>query len=115
MDAIKKYGRHNFVRENVFEGEWEEVDLLEALYTEKFDAVNSPDFYNLKEGGHRGKHNNPETSKKMSARAQARKATPAAKQARSIRMSGKGNPFFNKQHSVKSKDKIKEKCKRGIQ
>ena len=51
MDAIKKYGRHNFVRENIFEGEWEAVDLLEALYIEKHDAINSPNFIILKRVG----------------------------------------------------------------
>lgn len=107
MDAIKKYGRINFVRENVFEGEWEAVDLLEALYIEKFDAVYSSNYYNLKEGGHHGKHNNPETSKLMSEKATGRKATEQAKKARSDRMKGSGNHFFEKKHTTESINKVK--------
>jgi len=107
-DAIKKYGRHNFVRENIYEGDWEAVDLLEALYIEKFDAINSPDFYNLKAGGHHGKHNNPLTYQIMSEKASARKASDQSRQNRSNRMKGEGNHFFNKNHSEETIDKIKK-------
>lgn len=54
MAAIKKYGRENFVRTNIFEGEWELVDLLEYEFIEKYDAVNSLLYYNQKPGGHTG-------------------------------------------------------------
>lgn len=108
MAAIKKYGRHNFVRENIFEGDWELVDLLEALYIEKFDAINSTDYYNLKEGGHHGKHNNPLTSKLMSEKATGRKASIEARQNRSKRVTGVNNPFYGKHHSNESVAKIKQ-------
>jgi group I intron endonuclease len=106
--AIKKYGRENFIRENVFEGSWEEVDLLEALYIEKFDAINSDEFYNLKEGGHHGKHNNPETIKRMSKKATGRKASLETKQKMSSKSAGINNAFFGKSHSASSIAKIKE-------
>ena len=42
MAAIKKYGKENFLRENIYEYDWEFIDLLEQEYIEKYDAVNSP-------------------------------------------------------------------------
>jgi group I intron endonuclease len=117
MAAIKKYGKENFTREIVYEGTWEEVDLLEAMYIETYDAINSDDFYNLKEGGHHGKHNNPETSKRMSDARSGKTyeeiyGEDGAKTQRALRSklySGSGNPFFNKSHSDETIDRIRTK------
>jgi group I intron endonuclease len=107
--AIKKYGKHNFIREDVFYDEWEAIDLLEAMYIEKFDAVKSPLFYNLKDGGHHGKHNNPETSKKMSMAKIGKKDSVETRQHKSDAQRGIKNHFFSKSHSEESINKIKEK------
>ena len=72
LKAIKKYGKKNFVRCDLFEGDEEAVDLVESLYIEKFNAVESPNFYNLKDGGHDGRHG-PEVRERMSASAKLRK------------------------------------------
>jgi len=122
MDAIKKYGRENFIREVLYEGTWEEVDLLEAMYIESYDAVNSDDFYNLKEGGHHGSHGNPNTSKKMSEARLGKTyeeifGEEKGKKQRELRrklFTGIGNPFFNKYHSDETIANIKSKRARQV-
>ena len=54
--AIKKYGKENFSR-TILESCATEQELREAekRWIEKFDAVNSEQFYNLSEGGRGGK------------------------------------------------------------
>lgn len=108
MAAFKKYGKENFIRENIFEGEWELVDLLEQEFIEKYDAVNSPFYYNQKPGGHTGTHSDI-SRKIMSEKAKNRKASEESKQKRSASMKGKGNHFYNKHHTQDSIKKIKEK------
>ena len=106
LAAIKKYGKKNFVRENIYEGEWEFVDLLEHEFIEKYDAVNSPLYYNQKPGGHKGTHSE-ESKKIMSEKATGRRASAESKQKRSESMKGENNHFFNKHHSQESIEKIK--------
>lgn len=113
MAAIKKYGKEHFVRENIFEGEWELVDLLEYEFIEKYDAINSPLFYNQKQGGHHGKHNNLETSRKISEARLGSKDSNETKLKKSLAHLGEKNHFFNKSHTEESIKKIKEK--RAIQ
>jgi hypothetical protein len=108
MAAFKKYGKENFVRKNIYEGEWELVDLLEQEFIEKYDAVNSPLYYNQKPGGHTGTHSNV-SRKIISEKATGRKASDESKKQRSTRMKGTGNHFFNKAHTEDSIKKIKEK------
>ena len=51
-EAVKKYGRENFVREIICEAESaEELNRLEREFTIKYDVVNSDDWYNLCYGG----------------------------------------------------------------
>lgn len=107
--AIKKYGKNNFMRQNIYEGDWESVDLLESLLIEKHNAIKNPMFYNLKEGGHHGKHNNLETSKKMSKAALGRKDSDETKKKKSESIMGDKNPFFGKRHDERTKTIIKEK------
>lgn len=51
-NAIKKYGRDNFSREILCECfSEEELNVKEKLLIEKYNAVNSDDFYNMIQGG----------------------------------------------------------------
>ncbi len=111
--AIKKYGKKNFVRQDLYQGEWEEIDLVEQLLIEKVDAVNSDEYYNVKPGGHSGKHTG-QSKKLMAIKAMGRKASLEARAKRSKRMSGEGNHFFNKKHREKSVLVIKEKRAKQI-
>ena len=108
MAAIKKHGRENFVRENIYEGDWEFVDLLEQEFIEKYDAVNSPLYYNQKPGGYYSTHSDV-SRKIMSEKAIGRKVSEESKQKRSEQMKGEKNHFFNKHHSQESIEKIKAK------
>jgi hypothetical protein len=108
LAAIKKYGRKNFVRENVYEGDWELIDLMEYELIEKYDAVNSNLFYNQKPGGHKGTHG-AAAKKVMSDKAKLRRYSDESKAQRSIRMTGQGNHFYNKNHTDEAKTKIKDK------
>lgn len=119
-DAIRKYGKKNFSREIIYSGTWEEVDLLEALYIEKYNAVNSDEYYNLKEGGHEGRHN-PNSSKKMSIARLGKTyeeiyGEQEAERQRHLRRecnTGENNPFYGKKHSDETIKVIKQK--RAIQ
>jgi group I intron endonuclease len=115
--AIKKYGKKNFIRVNLHYDWWEVIDLLETMYIEKYDAINSHMFYNLKEGGHHGKHNNTETSKKMSDARLGKtyeeifgaEEAIRQKEIRRDKLSGKNNPFFGQSHTETIIQLIKEK------
>lgn len=53
--AIKKYGRNNFRREILEESDdFDHLLEREAFWISHFDAVNSPDFYNISYGGRAG-------------------------------------------------------------
>ena len=120
--AIKKYGRENFIREIIHHGTWEEIDLLESMYIEKYNCIESDKFYNLKEGGHHGKHANEKTSKKMSDARMGKsyeeiygeEEATRQKNLRKEKFKSNGNPFFNKMHSIESRKKIKEARKTQI-
>ena len=50
--AIKKYGKENFKREIIdYANSLEELNVLERYYIEKYNAVESKEFYNVIEGG----------------------------------------------------------------
>lgn len=54
-NAIKKYGQDNFICKILKKCDsLEELNYWEKHFTEKYNAVKSPDFYNLKEGGDGG-------------------------------------------------------------
>lgn len=82
LNAVKKYGRKNFSKEIL---QWasskEELDELEKSFIKKYDAVNSPDFYNIQEGG----------------------GSWGVGQ-----LAGERNPFYGKHHTEETKQKIKE-------
>ena len=51
-NAVKKYGKENFVREIIFEAETaEELNQKEYELTVKYDVINSDEWYNLCYGG----------------------------------------------------------------
>lgn len=54
-NAIKKYGKNSFKRTVLQEcGTFEELCEAEKYWIDYYDAVNSPNFYNLIEGGYGG-------------------------------------------------------------
>lgn len=69
--SIDKYGKENFTREILsIAYSIEELNNLEADFIEKYDAVESKDYYNIASGGHggftgRGQHASEETKLKM--------------------------------------------------
>lgn len=51
--AIKKYGKQNFIREEIFYAETkEELSDAEIFYINFFDCVNNSSWYNIAEGGY---------------------------------------------------------------
>ena len=53
IKAIKKYGKKNFTRKILcFANSPEELNRLEKEYIEKYNAVESEEFYNIAYGGH---------------------------------------------------------------
>ena len=55
LQAIEKYGSENFSREIICECfDWHDMSCKEQYYIEKYDAVNSHNFYNLTPGGQGG-------------------------------------------------------------
>jgi hypothetical protein len=69
---------------------------------------NSNLFYNQKPGGHKGTHS-AAAKKVMSDKAKLRRYSDDSKAQRSIRMTGQGNHFYNKNHTDEAKTKIKDK------
>ena len=111
--AIKKYGIENFKREDLFEGTEYQVDLKEAEYIREFNAVESYDFYNLKEGGHHGRHGE-ETKKLIGLKITGRKDSNETKKKKSNAHKGEKNAFYNKKHTKKSRSKIKESREKQV-
>lgn len=84
--AINKYGKQSFEVELIEEcNSRHELNIREAYYISYYNAVKSPDFYNLKEGGHGG-----------SIKGQTHH-TSGHKKYMSKRMSGKNNPNYGSQ------------------
>jgi hypothetical protein len=53
--AIEKYGKENFKKEYLeFSDDQDELNRLEKEYIERFNAIESPEFYNMMEGGQGG-------------------------------------------------------------
>lgn len=51
-DAIRIYGQQNFTRQTLdIANSQEELNDLQTTYIALFDAVNSPQFYNISKGG----------------------------------------------------------------
>lgn len=112
-NAIQKYGRNNFIRENICEGDWEEIDRLEYEMIKNLDAVKSPLFYNLKDGGHHGSHSE-QVKKKMSESAKLRRDSDETRKIKSEAHKGIKNHFYGQTHSDESISKIKEARKNQV-
>lgn len=121
--AIKKYGRHNFSRQTLFEF-WErkEAYLKEAEIVTS-DFVKRGDTYNIATGGIGGRTHSEETKKKISEGNKGKVLPERQKalisksrkeycnslegqKALSAQNSGKSNPFYGKTHSKEHRARI---------
>ena len=97
-EAIKKYGRENFVRETlaVFDTEQEAYD-----YESNVVDVSDPMSYNVSTGG-KGGHTGAKHSKESVDRMKAKLSAV---------MTGEGNPFHGKKHSDETRALMRKKAK----
>lgn len=92
--AIKKHGKSNFSKDILFVSESEEENCeKEKYFIAKYDAVNSPEFYNIHEGGKGG-----DTFSGISEEEKA-----AIRTKLSLLNSGEGNGMYGKHHSEEAK------------
>lgn len=97
--AIKKYGKDNFIWDILLEcSSKEELNEKEEFFIKKYNTMNNG--YNLTRGGQnggtrKGKHNSKEQKQKLSKL-----------------YKGSGNPFYGKKHSKKTLKIISEFSKR---
>lgn len=104
--AIKKYGKENFVRVVLQECEtFEELSKAEEYWIKKYDAVKNPDFYNLTSGGFGGNSdylteywNTFTSEERKTCRNWCKKNN-----------SGENNPMYGKKHSEETKKLIGSK------
>ena len=98
-NAIKKHGKENFSRKIIaISRSQDELNELEAYYINLYNAVNSPDYYNVADGGKSGNKFAGKTEEEMIE----------IKLKMSVSHSGKNNPNFGKPLSEEHKRKIKE-------
>lgn len=91
--AIKKYGKENFIKNILCTcNNREELNEKEKYYINFFDAVNSPDYYNIASGGEGGLNCTKEHLSQM--------------------LSGEKNPMYGKHHSEEARKKCSEAAKR---
>lgn len=95
-NAIKKYGRKNFIREVLDTAKsLEELNDKEIYYIDKYDAMKNDNFYNIRNGGEGVDFNClPEETKEL-IRAKNR-----------INLKGKNNGMYGKHHSKETIQKI---------
>jgi len=101
INAIKKYGKENFIREIIaIANSKEELNNLEIEYINIHNAVNSEDYYNIVGGGgvQTGFHFSEESKKKISK----------ASTGRNI---GKKSSMYGKKHTEETKKKMSESKK----
>ena len=142
--AIKKYGWDNF---KTYIIQWcrsfEELCECERFWIKETDAVNSPIFYNIANGGFGGDviHNLPEDrqkeiysklsknrvgvkrpdwvceniSKKLTGRKFSEEHRKHLSESLSIAMLGDKNPFYGKHHSDKTKQVLRNNSKRVLE
>lgn len=124
-NAIRKYGIENFSRKIVYEAKSiEELDFAEKLFIRAFNAVKSPLFYNIAEGGTGGdtisglnekelaefKRKRSEYTKgnknPLYGRGHTKQSRLKMSKARKGKNKGSENPFFGKKHSDEFKEKF---------
>ena len=67
-NAIKKYGKESFARKIISVGyNANDLSELEIYYIDKYDAVNSQDYYNIASGGEGGNTFAGKTEEEMKA------------------------------------------------
>lgn len=89
--AIEKYGKENFDREILcYASSEKELNELEKLYIDSYNAVENEDYYNLIEGGHPGCSPMYGEDNPMYGR------------------TGILNPRFGKHHTEEAKEKLRE-------
>jgi group I intron endonuclease len=71
-NALKKYGKENFVREILWEGEGNARDM-EAYFLEKVNAANNPLYYNMTNDARGNNLHKEETKKTVSEKLTGRK------------------------------------------
>lgn len=125
--AIKKYGKKNFTVEVL---EWcvslDELNSREYHYTKSFNAVSSPQYYNLVEGGNSGEVSDEtrrrmslshpkkypkEFGEKISKSLRGYKKSEEAKRKQSLNhkdVSGSNNPMYGKTHTDKVRQRLRE-------
>lgn len=96
--AIKKYGKENFIKTTLEICETEdELNNKEKYWIKYFDACNNDLFYNIAEGGTGG-----DTFTHLSTKEQDR-----IRKIQSQYSSGQNNPMYGKHHSQNTKEKIR--------
>lgn len=102
-NAISKYGWNNFKVELIEECDsQEELNEREYYWTQYYDAVNSRDFYNLREGGNQPGFSE-ETRRKMRDNHTDISGSNHPRYNKGYLVSGENNPMYGKHHSEKSK------------
>ncbi len=99
-NAIEKYGKDNFTFEIVEECSLEKLEKRERYWINKL-KTQSPNGYNLTNGGEKSKIYSKESREKMSNSQNWQK--------------GKNNPFYGKKHSEETKKIIGEKAKKRFE
>ena len=95
--AIKKYGKENFKRIILERCETiEQLSIAEQKWIDKYDAVNSDEFYNLSYGGLGG---NPKTVKEYWDNLSPEERSERNKHRRGWNVKGKNNPMYGKSTS----------------
>jgi group I intron endonuclease len=99
--AIRKYGTDNFLFELIASCQTQEnTDYSESQIIIQYDSRNNEKGYNLKPGGNvtTGWHHSPETKIKISLATTGPRPHTA----------GENNPFYGKQHSLETIEKISQ-------
>ena len=99
--AIRKYGIENFdikiLAENI--PTQEKVNEYEVFFIKRYKTLNIQDGYNVAEGG----YNNPFAGKTEEEMEEFKRKMSEARKGQMI---GENNPFYGKQHSQETKNKI---------
>ena len=104
--ALKKYGKENFERQILQEcSSLEELSGAEQHWIEYYDAVNSPEFYNLSYGGFGG-NSSTVTAYWQTFSPEERKL---CRQWKSWKIRGDQNPMLGRKHSKETKKLIGSK------
>jgi len=91
VQALKKYGKENFTRQILWEGEGDARDI-ETYWLEYFNAANNPLFYNMTNDARGNNLHKKETKKTVSEKLTGRKFTKEICKKISDAKIGKSNP-----------------------